>query len=327
MLPVLYVQFNVFQCGGIAIAICISHKSADADSITNFLRNWADNNMNMKDLSKAITPSFEESSLRFPPFKTNPSHQISIMEKFFFNERKRTTRRFVFYAKAMMSLKEKAKGEIRNGEKVTPSRVKTLSSFIWKCCTLASASISMTPRLSFSVHFMNIRRRTQPCLPKYSIGNLLWWAVAAYDIVDSSEYTKMNDNLKHFVELTDESMEEVNAEFLKSLEDEKGVEVVCEFLEQVNEIYSTNPEMFVFSSWLNFGINDLDFGLGKPVWVSLMGEVGPALRNFTIFKEFGDGIEAWITLDDDIMEIIEHDPEFLTFATPNPPIFTNPTSH
>jgi shikimate O-hydroxycinnamoyltransferase len=51
-----------------------------------------------------------------------------------------------------------------------------------------------------------------------------------------------------------------------------------------------------------------------------MGKVGPAFRNLTVLIETkdGNGIEAWVTLDEERMAILERDPEFLAFASPNP---------
>ena len=80
-----------------------------------------------------------------------------------------------------------------------------------------------------------------------------------------------------------------------------------------------NPEIFAFTSWLTFGFNKVDFGWGKPIWVGLMGEVGSG-RKLTILQNaiYGKGIEAWVTLDENVMAILEDDAEFLALATLNP---------
>lgn len=80
-----------------------------------------------------------------------------------------------------------------------------------------------------------------------------------------------------------------------------------------------NPEFFAFTSWLTFGYDEIDYGWEKPVWVGVMGEVGSG-RKLTMLQKTirGNGIEAWVTLDEKVMDILEHDPEFLAFATLNP---------
>jgi hypothetical protein len=96
-------------------------------------------------------------------------------------------------------------------------------------------------------------------------------------------------------------------------------------LKQLVGIGSRNPEIFLFSSWLNFDLNDVDFGWGKPIWVGLTGEVGrpSGWANATFFKQTGrnNEIEVWMTLNEKIMSAVERNPEFLEFSTPNPSIF------
>ena len=77
-----------------------------------------------------------------------------------------------------------------------------------------------------------------------------------------------------------------------------------------------NPEIFGFTSWLTFGFDEIDFGWGKPIWVGLRGEGGSG-RNLIVLQNTtsGNGIEAWVTLYENIMSILEQDPEFLAFAT------------
>ncbi|KAJ4845855.1 hypothetical protein Tsubulata_048472 [Turnera subulata] len=115
----------------------------------------------------------------------------------------------------------------------------------------------------------------------------------------------------------------VNSDFLKGFQGSEGFGAVTKHLEHMGSLVLNNPKGFVFSSWLNFGFNDVDFGWGNPVWVGILGEApSHHLPNFVVFKEAGsyNEIEAWMNLDEGIMSLIEQDPEFLAFATPNPGI-------
>lgn len=70
-------------------------------------------------------------------------------------------------------------------------------------------------------------------------------------------------------------------------------------------------------------LNDVDFGWGKPSWVSFAGPENSMLKNVVVLKEAilgGGGIEAWIMLDEDEMNILENDQQFLAFASLNPTI-------
>ncbi|WCJ22598.1 hypothetical protein M5689_004679 [Euphorbia peplus] len=64
--------------------------------------------------------------------------------------------------------------------------------------------------------------------------------------------------------------------------------------------------------------------MGKPVWVGSFGEMNSA-TNFIILKDMearrsNESIEVWMTLDESIMNFLEHDPKFLAFASLNPSI-------
>ncbi|KAE8736338.1 Detected protein of unknown function [Hibiscus syriacus] len=57
------IQFNVFDCGGIGIGVCVSHKIGDALSFFSFVKTWA---AIARGETKITAPNFE-SALLFPP--------------------------------------------------------------------------------------------------------------------------------------------------------------------------------------------------------------------------------------------------------------------
>ncbi|KAK9901884.1 hypothetical protein M0R45_001880 [Rubus argutus] len=71
-------------------------------------------------------------------------------------------------------------------------------------------------------------------------------------------------------------------------------------------------------------INESLRGFDRDYFESLQGEegFGAISENFTVFMEsqWGKGIEAWVTLEEKQMDVLERDPEFLAFASPNPGI-------
>ncbi|KAH7538143.1 hypothetical protein FEM48_Zijuj03G0167800 [Ziziphus jujuba var. spinosa] len=91
-------------------------------------------------------------------------------------------------------------------------------------------------------------------------------------------------------------------EFLESLEGEDGFLTISGFLNQRKQCFPWSPKSQTFLH-------------------SLVGiEVGAAFRNLIIFvdTQWGDGIEAWVTLEEKLMFALENDPNFLAFASPNP---------
>uniref|UniRef100_A0A2N9FSX4 Uncharacterized protein n=1 Tax=Fagus sylvatica TaxID=28930 RepID=A0A2N9FSX4_FAGSY len=97
-IPMSAFQVNIFNCGSIAIGVCISHQIADGATLATFLNAWSKAAMGE---SKTIIPSLDLASL-FPPKDINvkvPSGVIS--------EEKTVTRRFVFDATSLALLKDK----------------------------------------------------------------------------------------------------------------------------------------------------------------------------------------------------------------------------
>lgn len=155
-----------------------------------------------------------------------------------------------------------------------------------------------------------------PPLPTTSIGNIFWSAVAHYDMSDGEiEVSKL-------VNLLQQSFAEIDDKFIREMGGEEGFETISKWFMRMGELYSSKPYSYGFTSWRNMGLNEVDFGWGKPSWVSLAGPENSVLKNVVVLKEaiLGDGIEAWIMLDEDEMNILENDQQFLAFASHNPTI-------
>ncbi|XP_050378766.1 vinorine synthase-like [Argentina anserina] len=317
-LPLMAFQVSVFACGGISVGISLSHKIFDMETANTFFKSWA--SVFRRDHKAAITsnPNICQASSTFPASDNLPQKYLAFMESMWFEEKKYVTRRFAFDAKAINTLREKAKSDLVPN----PTRVETLTCFLWKHATFASRHGGTSRRASVIAQAMNLRRRLKPPMPDDSIGNLFWWATAVYNPTDEAETTyKLCDLLK----LLHESLNGLeHDQFLDTLCGEEGRRVFFEYLDQLLEGMDSldpTPEIYAFTSWVNI-LDEVDFGWGKPFWIGVMGKVGPAFRNLTVFvkTQRGNGIEAWVTMDEKQMSIMEKDPQFLAFASPNPRI-------
>ncbi|EEF49593.1 conserved hypothetical protein [Ricinus communis] len=241
----LVVQVNIFDCGGIALGMCFSHKINDGITGTTLTAN--------------------------------------------------------------------GKSELIHN----PTRVEALSAFIWRSAMKACRSISGSSRPSVLSQAVNIRRLMKPRLSRYSIGNLVWSAIARYN----PEETEIE--IQELVALLRDGVTRINSEYIKAISGDEGSTGIFDHLNKLSEMSSENPDVFSFFSWHTFDFNDIDFGWGKPIWVGIFGEASrnsPCDSNFIILKDIGrkNEIEAWMTLDENIMAILEHDPEFLAIAALNP---------
>ncbi|KDP45585.1 hypothetical protein JCGZ_17192 [Jatropha curcas] len=311
-IPLLAVQVSKFTCGGIALGCCFSHKLLDAATASNFIASWS--SLHRGDPNGVIMPDFEEPSLFFPPKIPIPRTQISLMDTLCFAKGDYITRRFVFNAEAIDTLKAKAKGN--EVDQTEPTRIQTLSCFIWKHCMeatrmLAQSSSSSASNTSVLIESVNLRKRTTPEMKDGSSGNLIWGAVAIADPNDT------NQELHELVKMLSEAIALFKPDYTESFQGDNGFETLSQYFETIELLSMENPEVFVFTSWSRMSLTRPDFGWGEPYWVGVMGKVGDLSRNMTIFVDAkdGKGIEAWITLDDKRMEILQQNPEFLEFAS------------
>lgn len=165
------VQVSFFECGGLCIALCISHKLADALSFFSFLNSWA--MVARGDGGHMISPVFEPSSL-FPPINlAGFAPSTGLLKEGL------VTKRFVFDAKSIAALRDKysnvetaeAKGQTRR-----PTRVEALSAFLWRRYMESTQKkgdcVSENDKIYTVLHAVNLRPRMDPPLSDRHFGNI-----------------------------------------------------------------------------------------------------------------------------------------------------------
>ncbi|KAK8529327.1 hypothetical protein V6N12_060110 [Hibiscus sabdariffa] len=285
------IQFNTFDCGGIGIGLCISHKIGDALSYFTFLNTWAA--IARGDRSKIVLPEFVSAEL-FPPRDIPVPPPGPAMEA---SEKNIATKRVVFSASKIEEIRAKyTENEFR------PSRVEALSAFIWSRF-IASTKKKSSPesdRFYVIVHTVNLRTKFEPPLSAQSFGNI--FRVAA--TIPSMDNEK-DDGCINLVRQIRESIRKIDKDYVRKLqagEDEKSSPSKGE----------TIP--FIFTSLCRFPLYEADFGWGKPVWVS---SASLNAKNLVAFMDTatGDGIEAWINLKEEDMAEFESDEQLLAVCS------------
>ncbi|KAK2998298.1 hypothetical protein RJ639_023339 [Escallonia herrerae] len=226
--------------------------------------------------------------------------------------------RFVFDAAAISALKAKARSQLVP----KPSAVVAVLSFIWKCAMAASGKPTKQSVLACAV---NLRPRMVPPLSVYCVGNMAWQAMATSMLSDEDEREKQLSNL---VCMLTAAIAKVDRDHAQGLQGVTRFRKVSSFWEEMERTYSSESlegpvTTYVASSWCKLGFNEVDFGWGKPLWVSHSGgKFLPLVPNIILMDSGrgGDQIEAWVALGEHEMHILEHDAEFTSFATLNPSI-------
>ncbi|KAK4284182.1 hypothetical protein QN277_001048 [Acacia crassicarpa] len=356
------IQVSVFECGGISIGLCISHRVLDGVSLSCFLKAWtskaSDNNH-----KEVVKPELLMASSMFP--MDDDDHDDSLwlrdssmaMWSSMFKKGNFVTRRFWFTNSAIAKLKVQMvdssvcrdDGMVKNN----PTRLEIVSAILWKSFMDASKAQSdfcnnstQLKRASLASHLVNLRKRIKTddlsCRSaENAIGNLLWLAFAKSNIADNNNnYETRLDGLakklrKALSTINDKFIENIltnnftrKSAILQSLnikakidEDEEIEEEEVGFNNDKDEV-EEEVECLGFSSWCNLGFNEVDFGWGKPLWVSSIGMCGSSVyMNLVVLVDsrFGDdGIEAWVTLDEPFMAYLETNPQLLGYAILDP---------
>ena len=292
------IQLNEFSCGGIGIGVCFSHKIADAAAIASFLNAWA---ATTRGHGNIVAPQME-ASLVFPPIdlELEQTRVVTSNESL-------VTKRFVFNG-ANLSRLQATLGSFN------PTRVEAVTALIWKSALEAAKASSgerdRTIKASMVCHAVNICNRMVPPLPKHLFGNLWLYSFSPLVRVDGNGEVELHD----LAEIVRKTVRQVDANYLSKIQGEGSTKVIESFLKARFEVFEKGIPCYAFSSWTRFGFYEVDFGWGKPTWVTT---IGMAIKNvvFLMGTRTGEGIEAWITLTEHDMVEFERSPELLRFAS------------
>ncbi|GLT83060.1 hypothetical protein SLE2022_013720 [Rubroshorea leprosula] len=282
------VQLTFFQCGGLGVFFRMSHRLGDALSFLMFINCWAA--IARGDDTKVITPRFESANI-FPP--KNISVGFPPLTSF---EKNIMTKRFVFDGASVASLRDKY---TKNG--VRPSRVEALSTFIWSRFMATMQARSDPVRLYNVINVVNLRPRMDPPLSDYYFGNISHMVGT-----EPEPFPDREDGFDDIGNKVRDTIKKVNAESVKKLQ-EHGIGGPPSFIMEGDVV------SLAFTSLCRFPFYEADFGWGKPEWV---GSVSLIKENVVVFfdTKSGDGIEAWINLEEEDMVKFENDKEILSYV-------------
>ncbi|XP_057505002.1 stemmadenine O-acetyltransferase-like [Actinidia eriantha] len=287
------IQVNFFECGGICIAACFSHKVYDSLSFLMFFNSWAAA-ASCGDLSKVVRPRFGLADL-FPPKVIPRYHPLEEKDNI-------VQRTFVFNESAISALKAKH-------ATIKCTRVEALSAYIWS--RFIAATSKKGPKRHYRVfHSVNLRPRLDQTSSEFYFGNLLGVATV---IPPSTK--ELGDS--EFVSQLREAIGKVDGAYVKNLQ-RPGLDVNFFQKRGKEEEEEVEEEVrFSFTSLSRFRLYEADFGWGKPIWVT-MGKPSINWKNTAIFfpTASGDGIEVIFCLEEEDMAQLEADKHFQAFVSP-----------
>ncbi|KAH8486470.1 hypothetical protein H0E87_025469 [Populus deltoides] len=297
--PIVLVQFNMFECGAVAIGVCIKHRAADATSVFAFINAWA--TAARLGVDKVRTPSFQLASF-FPP-RDIPTFTPNFGEK-----KVEIQKKFVFNGAAISKLKAVASANINESRQ--PTRVEVVTALMWKALTMVARAKHGRLRPSLLVHSFNLRGKTAMPVPDNSCGNFTNPALARFTADDDENKVELH----HFVDRVHDGIRKRVTDSAKiSSDDDLFSSVVNTKTEMIEAFHRSDADFYMFNSWCRMPVYEVDFGWGNPGWFSAVAVPGHNMFHFMDTKD-GDGIEAWVSLEEDDMLLFQENPDIKAFT-------------
>ncbi|KAL9409781.1 hypothetical protein AB3S75_048077 [Citrus x aurantiifolia] len=289
--PLLLTQVTIFKCGGVAVGNCLSHKIADGCAASFLAKSWAATVLDPGNKAKVSTPEYVIAASLFPPDDSLEPHADVTGQNYI-------TKRFVFHASKIAQLKAK----VTSASVPKPTRVEAIVALIWKCTITASRSTRGFPRVSLTAHSMNLRRMVSPPLPDNCVGNFVGDFPA--------KATQREIELQDLVHQLRKGKDEFCKNGLQNILEKKS--------SLIHGVEGDAVDFYMYSDLSRLPMYDTDFGLGKPVWVTIPNYMHNMIM--LLSTRNGEGIEALVSLSEEDMALFERDEELLAFADPNPSV-------
>ncbi|XP_016484134.2 epi-neemfruitin B 7-O-acetyltransferse L7AT-like [Nicotiana tabacum] len=217
-------------------------------------------------------------------------------------DKKLVAKFIAFDASTITSLKAKAVSDSVQ----MPTRVEVVSAVIWKCAMVASGNET---RLSKLGHNVNIRKRLVPPLPNHCVGNVVTPATARKGENDVSD-------LPTLVACIRKALSEISSKYMdyKQSRDEAILAIPYDTAEFFAARFRGEIDTHIISL-CSYQFYDVDFGWGKPSWVSLIRDFGIGTVVLMDSRDSG-GVDAWVYLkDEDNMLVFEQELQLLAFGS------------
>lgn len=290
------IQVTLFDCGGLAICFCLTHKIADGVTYMRFIQTWA-TIARKWDSGRVETPDLGLANL----LPADPDLKQPSFSRISNNDGKILTRRFFFSAPKLEELKRRAS----SGAVDKPTRVEAVLGLIWKCAITASSATTM--QHSAVVVAVNLRERLVPLVSKNTVGNLL-------GVVVAKTATSIDHNISNQVIALRTAKEVFGKRFEGIVMSGEGIKPLLWF-ETMGELFSSKVEidrLYSVSSICGVPIH-FDFGWGGPRLVI------PSMfvKNTVMLMDADDlrGVQAYVTLEEQEMNCFQKDQDLLSFAS------------
>ncbi|RIB30354.1 transferase [Gigaspora rosea] len=303
--PILFtIQYTTFADGSVALGFSKHHHVMDGFGLFTFIENWG-----RRARLEPINPPIHDRNLIRA--SGNPSTYVSYeyyvrkpIERRYSNEQKSiTTKIFRFSHNDLKRLRDYYSTGIPSGSWISTNDA--LVAHFWRTTTRAR-NIDLNTEV-FCSFALNGRDRLNPSIPKNYYGNV-GFQVCPKLLVS---------------QLINGSPSSLALQIRKAVTDMNNIRMrsIIDWVEQqpdkslVASNITYNGEDFGITNWTNFQKHDLiNFGDGTPIKQRCGREF--AVDGLYIILGIEDGIEVYVSLQTEKLEILERDPEFKKFIVP-----------
>ncbi|KAL3515511.1 hypothetical protein ACH5RR_022413 [Cinchona calisaya] len=301
--PLLVIQINKFDCGGVVLGIRISHIVADACTMMAFAKEWANKCCTglMEMINNVVSPgNYDLIVSLFPTRSTIAGRRPPTSSK---NPAKIVTRRFLFDEIIIGKVKQITVSS--SSTNFHPSRNVVVIAMLWKA--LMGVSIAQHGYLRDSIISiaMNLRGKTATLsMSEVNYGNFWLSVIVPFKAkTDKMELVELMILLKNSIKSMSEKLATASADDISTM-----------LINCRNEMFEKRflhdgVDVYVCTSWCRFPIYEVDFGWGKPHWVSQISK--PFEGIVLLDTKNGDGVEAWVSLQENYMIEFERQLEIL----------------
>ncbi|KAF8019581.1 hypothetical protein BT93_G0310 [Corymbia citriodora subsp. variegata] len=297
--PLVVIQVNVFECGGLVISLRCFHKVSDLSALATFMKSWV--TVCRSGTHELASPYFELSTL-FPVKGSG----VNLMPPLLAGV-KLTMNRFSFSGAAISRLKQAGPKNLRI------SRVEAVSALLCKVFVTMDRAKHGRLRPLLVCQNMNLRGTVNLPIPTNAFGNFITKVVARHTMPQSGP------DFEELVKMIHNMFANAKMRFAAIADTESCMDMVKDSArEYAEEVNSNEVNVVNFSSWCGFPLYDIDFGWGKPELVSNVCQ--PARRIYLLDSKTEGGIDAWIILSQEEKVLLEQDPDIVAFTSLKTPV-------
>ncbi|KFK23691.1 hypothetical protein AALP_AAs50902U000900 [Arabis alpina] len=314
--PLLSVKVSFFGSGsGVAVAICASHNIFDVASLATFVRVWA--NIARGKSSDAVNPSPQFAGTSIYPSPGLTFDYSSKVDTPLKPSVKFVTKRFLFESSKIAELKHKAASQ----SVPVPTRVEVISSLILRCAAKATQLNTVVPKSSLMMQPMDLRLRVPSnVLSHDAIGNLQTVLVVKQGLKSKMDLSETVVEFRKAKREVNELIQGCNNIDVATLG-----ENLMNVMENIVSEYKPYVDAYSMSSWCRQPFYEVDFGFGSPVWIGSAFHTLYNNKAYVVLMDAKDGesVEAWVSLGEQDMCIFLGDKDLLSYASLNPPIYSD----